>query len=255
MGEDDNFWPAGAPSQGPRRRLRPVQRDLLPSADGGKRSRSGTWSSRSSTASAIRRTTCARCPARTSTPAWAWSGWPRCCRASIRTTTSTSSARSSKPPAKSAASSTIPPSDNGRRLRRIADHVRACTFAIHENVLPGPNKQNYVIRRLLRRAVLDGYQMGLREPFLFKLVADRRRADEASVSRAAATRSSACRRSSRPKRATFFGTIDAGLDRIEQDVRRDADGRPRRSCRARTRPSCTRPTASRPNWSRAWPPS
>ena len=27
-----------------------------------------------------------------------------------------------------------PASDNGRRLRRIADHVRACTFAIHENV-------------------------------------------------------------------------------------------------------------------------
>src|SRR5436853_52803 len=63
-----------------------------------------------------------------------------------------------------------PASDNGRRLRRIADHVRACTFAIHENVLPGPNREKYVIRRLLRRAVLDGYQMGLRDPFLFQLV-------------------------------------------------------------------------------------
>src|SRR4051812_30543025 len=60
--------------------------------------------------------------------------------------------------------------DNGRRLRRIADHVRACTFAIHENVLPGPNREKYVIRRLLRRAVLDGYQIGLRDPFLFQLV-------------------------------------------------------------------------------------
>ncbi len=48
-----------------------------------------------------------------------------------------------------------PADENGRRLRRIADHVRACTFAIHENVYPGPNKkQGYVIRRLLRRAVL-----------------------------------------------------------------------------------------------------
>lgn len=60
--------------------------------------------------------------------------------------------------------------DNGRRLRRICDHVRACTFAIHENVYPGPNKQEYVIKRLLRRAVLDGHQMGLREPFLYKVV-------------------------------------------------------------------------------------
>jgi len=64
-----------------------------------------------------------------------------------------------------------PESETGRRLRRIADHVRACTFAIHENVIPGPNKEKYVIKRLLRRAVLDGHQMGMREPFLHKLVA------------------------------------------------------------------------------------
>ncbi|MCA9173208.1 MAG: alanine--tRNA ligase [Planctomycetales bacterium] len=63
-----------------------------------------------------------------------------------------------------------PDDDNGRRMRRIADHVRACTFAIHENVYPGRNKEKYVIRRLLRRAVLDGHQMGRREPFLYQLV-------------------------------------------------------------------------------------
>ncbi|MFI4875857.1 MAG: alanine--tRNA ligase [Blastopirellula sp. JB062] len=64
----------------------------------------------------------------------------------------------------------VPDDDDGRRLRRIADHVRACTFAIHENVYPGANKEKYVIRRLLRRAVLDGHQMGLREPFAYQLV-------------------------------------------------------------------------------------
>ncbi len=63
-----------------------------------------------------------------------------------------------------------PASENGRRFRRMADHVRACTFAIHENVYPGPAKQEYVVRRLLRRAVLDGHQVGLRDPFLFQLV-------------------------------------------------------------------------------------
>ncbi|ASV76754.1 Alanyl-tRNA synthetase [Thermogutta terrifontis] len=63
-----------------------------------------------------------------------------------------------------------PSSDFGRRLRRIADHIRACTFAIHENVTPSPNKQGYVIRRLIRRAVLDGHRMGVREPFFYKLV-------------------------------------------------------------------------------------
>ncbi|MGD0784001.1 MAG: alanine--tRNA ligase-related protein, partial [Candidatus Aminicenantales bacterium] len=63
-----------------------------------------------------------------------------------------------------------PDSENGRRLRRITDHVRACVFAIHENVYPGPNKEKYVIKRLLRRAVLDGHQMGVREPFLYRLI-------------------------------------------------------------------------------------
>ena len=42
--------------------------------------------------------------------------------------------------------------DNGRRIRRITDHVRACTFAIHENVLPGNNEEKYVVKRLLRRS-------------------------------------------------------------------------------------------------------
>ncbi|GAB4131692.1 alanine--tRNA ligase [Thermopirellula anaerolimosa] len=68
------------------------------------------------------------------------------------------------------ATSYDPGSDFGRRLRRIADHIRACAFAIHENVTPGPNKQGYVIRRLLRRAVLDGNRMGVKDPFLHRLV-------------------------------------------------------------------------------------
>ncbi len=58
---------------------------------------------------------------------------------------------------------------DGVRIRRASDHARALTFCIHENVRPGPEKQGYVIRRLLRRAVLDAYQMGQREPFLYRL--------------------------------------------------------------------------------------
>ena len=87
-----------------------------------------------------------------------------------------------------------PASENGRRLRRIADHVRACTFAIHENVYPGPNKEKYVIQRLLRRAVLDGHQMGVREPFLHKLVAVVAELMQQPVSRAGRNRRRAWRR-------------------------------------------------------------
>ena len=58
----------------------------------------------------------------------------------------------------------------GRPVRRIADHARAVTFCIHENVVPGNEKQGYVVRQLLRRALLEGYLLGRQEPFLWRLV-------------------------------------------------------------------------------------
>ncbi len=104
-------------------------------------------------------------------------------------------------------------SDNGRRLRRITDHVRACTFAIHENVYPGPKKARYVIKRLLRRAVLDGHQMGLREPFLHHLVpmvAQMMKAVYPELSQTTERVAQVMRR----EESDFFATIDSGLDRI-----------------------------------------
>ena len=104
-------------------------------------------------------------------------------------------------------------SDNGRRLRRITDHVRACTFAIHENVYPGPKKARYVIKRLLRRAVLDGHQMGLREPFLHQLVpivAQMMKAVYPELSQTSERVAQVMRR----EESDFFATIDSGLDRI-----------------------------------------
>lgn len=108
-----------------------------------------------------------------------------------------------------------PASDNGRRLRRIADHVRACTFAIHENVLPGPNREKYVIRRLLRRAVLDGYQMGLRDPFLFQLVPV---VAELMKNPYPELRDTVERvqKGIKGEETTFFGTVGAGLAHIEK---------------------------------------
>ena len=104
-------------------------------------------------------------------------------------------------------------SDNGRRLRRITDHVRACTFAIHENVYPGPKKARYVIKRLLRRAVLDGHQMGLREPFLHQLVPMVAQMMKAVYPELLQT-SERVAQVMRREESDFFATIDSGLDRI-----------------------------------------
>ncbi|MFM8572428.1 MAG: alanine--tRNA ligase [Pirellula sp.] len=106
-------------------------------------------------------------------------------------------------------------SDNGRRLRRITDHVRACTFAIHENVYPGPKKARYVIKRLLRRAVLDGHQLGMREPFLNQLVPVVARMMKASYPELSETIERVSGVMKREE-ADFFSTIGSGLERIER---------------------------------------
>jgi alanyl-tRNA synthetase len=108
-----------------------------------------------------------------------------------------------------------PKADEGRRLRRIADHVRACTFAIHENVLPGPNKQNYVIRRLMRRAILDGHQLGLREPFMYQLVAKVAEMMKTAYPEIADTTDRVAK-AMKGEESAFLGTLDAGLARIDK---------------------------------------
>ena len=60
--------------------------------------------------------------------------------------------------------------ENIGSYRVIADHLRATSFMLSQGILFGNEGRPYVLRRILRRAIRHGYLIGLRKPFMAKLV-------------------------------------------------------------------------------------
>ncbi|MBI4950548.1 MAG: alanine--tRNA ligase [Myxococcales bacterium] len=54
-------------------------------------------------------------------------------------------------------------------MRVIADHARTTAFLIAEGVMPDRQKREYVLRRVMRRAIRHGHRLGIEKPFLHEV--------------------------------------------------------------------------------------
>lgn len=102
-------------------------------------------------------------------------------------------------------------------FRVIADHIRTLSFAIADGITPGNNDRNYVLRRILRRAVRYGRTLGFKEPFFYKLV-DVLAETMGDVFPEIRSRRDFVRDTIRVEEEAFNKTLDAGLLIFEEII-------------------------------------
>ena len=101
-------------------------------------------------------------------------------------------------------------------FRVIADHLRTLSFSIADGIMPGNNGRNYVLRRILRRAVRYGRQLGFsgEKPFFGALV-ETLVAEMGGVFPELKNRQDVVRQTLENEEASFNQTLDRGLKRFE----------------------------------------
>ena len=108
---------------------------------------------------------------------------------------------------------------NSASYRVIADHLRSCSFLLAQGVNFDKEGRGYVLRRIMRRAIRHGYLLGLREPFMYKLV-------DVLVSTMGgqydylASKSEAIKTSMKMEEERFFMTIEAGIKLFNEELAR-----------------------------------
>ncbi len=122
---------------------------------------------------------------------------------------------------KAASRETGEPDQTNKSLRVIADHIRATAFLVSDGVNPSNEGRGYVQRRIIRRAIRHGYQLGRKTPFFHKLVPDlarlmgaaypRLKADEARIIAVL-----------KAEEERFFETLEIGMQILDAALAGDA---------------------------------
>ena len=100
-------------------------------------------------------------------------------------------------------------------FRVIADHLRTLSFSIADGIMPGNNGRNYVLRRILRRAVRYGRQLGFSgdKPFFGALVETLVK-EMGEVFPELKNREDTVRATLEQEEASFNQTLDRGIERF-----------------------------------------
>jgi alanyl-tRNA synthetase len=107
-------------------------------------------------------------------------------------------------------------------FRVIADHIRTLSFAIADGIQPGNTDRNYVLRRILRRAVRYGRTLGFHEPFFYKLVevlAD----TMGDVFPEIRARKKQVQETIRTEEEAFNKTLDRGIEIFEEETTKNLE--------------------------------
>ena len=104
-----------------------------------------------------------------------------------------------------------------KSLRVIADHIRSAAFLITDGVLPSNEGRGYVLRRIIRRAIRHGYQLGCKTAFFHELTGPlvEQMGDAYPELRRAKT---AIEKSLRTEGERFAETLAQGLKLLDREI-------------------------------------
>jgi len=115
-----------------------------------------------------------------------------------------------------------PTDENIASYRVIADHLRSTSFLLAQGVTFDKEGRGYVLRRIMRRAIRHGYLLGLREPFMHKLV-DTLAKQMSDAYEYLETKKESIKSAMIQEEERFFATIEAGIKLFEEELKNTKD--------------------------------
>lgn len=106
---------------------------------------------------------------------------------------------------------------NSASYRVIADHLRSVSFLLAQGVNFDKEGRGYVLRRIMRRAIRHGYLLGLREPFMYKLV-DSLALNMGKQYEYLVSQSDSIKSAMKVEEERFFDTIEAGITLFNREL-------------------------------------